>query len=274
MPDHLKHEYESYGIELTELKERIKKSGKEVMLDYPAKFLNNKVHGLEAFASRLFDVLWNAISSLQKKPPQAAEEKMITELQKHCNFCKSVSNFFVGRHKTLESVHETLKKAQNGTIQVYGVGTTSFLATLAWKLMKSGKKSLIIPYFPQVANARKISQLLRFLKTTLKHFLNIQAQDSLMENAKFLAKDVCTLLQSASDHSKLILVIDEFDRVEMEEGILTEWIPSQLENILIVFSSRRNSLKFNRWISARKDKISTINLENLTFNRQFFFFYV
>ena len=75
----VKCDFETDNVEddekLTLLKDKIKKSGFEVMSDYPASFSRLDGNGvavltqLESFGTRLFDNLWNAILNIH-----AAEE--------------------------------------------------------------------------------------------------------------------------------------------------------------------------------------------------------
>lgn len=205
--DHSAQDMELAGFEtddpgdqakLADLKQRILRSKSEVMVNYPAKFrLSENIamaHGLEDFGSRLFDVLWNAIISqtsalpppTEAAPASAAATKGLTvetELQKQCNFCKNVANFFVGRSKHLDTILQTLKRsndaAAGGIIEVSakqaGLGRTAFMAKLAYQLMKMSKtqKTFILPYFaqlkggPQAVGAKKQEALLNYIKTTL-----------------------------------------------------------------------------------------------------------
>ena len=290
IPNHLKSDLVSDDfsdqLRLKQLKQRIKESGCEVMENYPTNFQVSKngtpmAHGLELFGKRLYDVLWNIIS----QPLEETEEHSVdSEYQKHCNFSNNLATTFVGRKKALETIHGILKQCNKsgGIIEVNGkdgMGSTSVLCKITTNLLKTSRKdqNLVLPYFPEaVSQGRpKLLLILRYIKSSLNTYLGLGTnkgdKSSSESTVKSLSKDVSTLLQCVADmgnNLKLYLIIDELDSVDKEDGITFEWIPANLSKGVFVILSSHYGSKLNKWITARKDKLTKVQLDPLSYKER------
>ena len=261
---------------LNKLKNRVKTSGYEVLDGYPCRFSCSNgtpmTHGLEDFGRVLFENLWNAISASQKPKEKFPE----TELEKHSNFCKTVASSFVGRKKQLEVVKEVFNKPNaTGVIEITGkdgIGKSSFLAKLAFNLMKTQKsaQTLIVPYFPEAVSQGKLKMLslLAYIKKVLQTHLGLTNDDNTailpgQTNLKSLTKDVYILLQNAADlcNIQIMLLIDGLDS---SDDLTFNWIPSTLSQRLSIIFSTDQRGKLTKWISSRKDKLKKIQIEPLS----------
>ena len=63
-----------------------------------------KLNNLEAFGSRLFDNLWNAILNIHQTS-KINKNFVQTDLDKQLTFCKSASDDFVGRGNLIKVGH-------------------------------------------------------------------------------------------------------------------------------------------------------------------------
>ena len=133
LPPSAKVDFESDSLEDLEklacLKSDIKNKGFEVMDNYAANFshIGNlyslkivkwskiyfpfldsngivKLNNLEAFGSRLFDNLWNAILNIHQTS-KINKNFVQTDLDKQLTFCKSASDDFVGRIHLIKVGH-------------------------------------------------------------------------------------------------------------------------------------------------------------------------
>ena len=269
---------------LKALKLKVIQSGCQVMNDYPAKFIGVRngvplVGNLEAFGTRLLDTLWNALMNLKASKDSNDNNTTGSIMQKHFSFVQEISKEFIGKQKTIEGIHENIKKmftySNGGIIEVSakeGFGSTSVLAKVSDQLSKN-KKVLVLPYFADALGQKaKVSKLLAYLKQSLHELLGLEKEPKTLlssnSNVKSLAKDVSSLLQNASNiinntNFKLVVVIDGANNIEAEDGILYDWIPSELSKGIFLIISTNPGLKLSRFIGFRSDKQKSIQIHAL-----------
>ena len=277
---------------LQNLKDRVMNSGCQVMKDYPSRFNGVKngvpiLGNLESFGTRLLDTLWNALINLRNSP----KEKMPSwesDMQKHFSFAHTESKEFINRPKIMQNIHETTKKmieahGKSGSLielsAKEGFGATTILTKICDQ-MKSNHRILVLPFFSDALGQKrlKVSKFLGYLKTNLNELLGLEKSkkkatsspvfSSSRTNAKSLAKDVSSLLQNASEimnnaNFKLVLILDGLLHLEAEDGILHEWLPSELSKGLFVIISTNPGSKLSRLVGYRADKQKTIQVDPL-----------
>eukprot|EP00092_Neocalanus_flemingeri_P080292 GFUD01100134.1.p1 GENE.GFUD01100134.1~~GFUD01100134.1.p1 ORF type:complete len:2596 (+),score=710.97 GFUD01100134.1:181-7968(+) len=245
---------EEHQAKLLCLKEKISKSGLEVMTNYPAECSqtqgeNTIVVGLQDFGTRVLNNLWNAIDNLYPCLTETEDSKLDAEFKHQAAFCDKIANNFVGRQKLVTQAQNAISSCQGGIVSLTGAegtGTTALLAKLAADSSKN-KQMLVVPFF-------KEATLKLDMKNVLQYFLhNIGGR---LEAGGTIQSLTVSLKQSlekfCATKTRVLILVDDLQELEDWDA---GWIPNPMpENAVFVIKTKLGS-KLSNALKKRNDTV-------------------
>ncbi|CAG0893789.1 unnamed protein product [Darwinula stevensoni] len=256
IPEELREDFQTQDPNeeqrLERLKVEVRSSGLEVFDGYPAHFAGfsqdgrPKLSGLEAFACRALDVLWNALSRLYS-PLQSEEEGKGngSMLAFQAPFISERQEKYVGRKFVLKETLSQVKRLLRigGLISVTGSpgsGKTSFLAAISKRLEEEGIVKRIIPLFsdaivPQIGRDPMAAMSLLFAE-----LLRIsQVDPEVIDVSRDPVFAIPELLLALSQNQGKVVIIVDGAWLLRDNWIPSPIPPSAFENQLRLVTTKR-----------------------------------
>eukprot|EP01125_Pyxidicula_operculata_P019184 TRINITY_DN693_c0_g1_i1.p1 TRINITY_DN693_c0_g1~~TRINITY_DN693_c0_g1_i1.p1 ORF type:complete len:2289 (+),score=635.01 TRINITY_DN693_c0_g1_i1:128-6994(+) len=230
------------NLKLNNLKDRIRLSDYPLLDGYESKWGGLSegkpvVTGLESFASRVFDDLWNCISSTFPED-EIPEETLDLERNYHQSFSQSLYTDFVGRKDVLDQIQKFVDGHRHQLLVLHGKpgdGKSAILAHYAHTLATKDKKTFVLGHFVGASpSSVDIRKTLWRLCSELKSAFNLE--DEVPYDFKQLCNVFPSMLEQATFKGKVVVVLDAVnqldDSINRAHGM--DWFPAKLPCKFIV----------------------------------------
>jgi len=197
------------------------------------------LNGLEAFAQKVIDDLWDVLSKAFPKlnaPPEASADINLLEDDEHLRFLDEVTALFVGRSQILQTISNDLKTSSTPVVIAgsTGTGKSALLGTVVKQWKSDNPNGEVIVHFAGASilenNPENLfHRLLRKLKSLGSAVGNGNETES-----GFIADDLIRVIEAVSSGRQLLIAIDDFDLIFADRGFDLRWIPESLNQNIIV----------------------------------------
>ncbi|KAK3734688.1 hypothetical protein QZH41_002106 [Actinostola sp. cb2023] len=170
-------------------------------------------------------------------------DPLVQEVVQHLSFCQTKCTAFHGRQEFLESIKEGLLGNDKRVVVLHGesgCGKTSLVAKVAMEVkswFKDEPLTMVCRFIGTTPDSSSIRCLLRSVCLQLEAagLISTKPPEDLQSLMDFLPE----CLETASQKSKLVLILDSLDQLSIEDGGRTlDWLPRDLpDNVYVVLST-------------------------------------
>ena len=272
VPEQQRADFLSDSSEATQkliaLKEKIRRSGRPVMENYPCRWddAQNRLVDLDIFGKRVMEDLWSVICA--EYPEEALEADPLTiERQIQGSFAEERSRFHLGRITEAQRLTKYVQGTDRRPAVITGesgCGKSAFIATWCRKYTTDHPDDIILAYFiGATPDSTNHLRLLRNMCLELKRTFSLN--EEIPADDKKLSETLAVLLSAAArDKERVILVIDALDQLAPLDtahglGWLLDYMPEKAR--LIVSSLEGDCLDVLRRHQAKEIALAPLTAD-------------
>eukprot|EP01124_Arcella_intermedia_P017266 TRINITY_DN24045_c0_g1_i1.p1 TRINITY_DN24045_c0_g1~~TRINITY_DN24045_c0_g1_i1.p1 ORF type:complete len:1296 (-),score=313.27 TRINITY_DN24045_c0_g1_i1:36-3923(-) len=175
-----------------------------------------------------------------------------TELTSQKILIEKCVNNFCGRESELQHIYDYTHTIQNNQFPLVvtgepGIGKTAILSTFCDRIWKENRKDLLlVPQFVGASNNTHYVQIQKFIMESVLEYFNLKDLYTVPTDEDKIISEFPNYLKIASDHGKLVLVLDGIENL-YHQGSAFSWLPYSFpSNVYVVISTNSQDIP-DKW---------------------------